>query len=449
MMKNRIGHQQAPGSSASEAPASTFGREDIVDADTRLVHKKLKRMREGKLSALETSPEMAALLLLPPEEDPHERYVDVLNNIVLLSALILSATLGVGLNPLDVASLPEEHRTIADAYNLLASVLVMVNICTCIWGAYILMQVLSVSKTDMTRVLAHSGPVVVLEFFTFISGWVILVLVCLAIYLKSSRHVAYITVGLNIAIWLAMSMWGTGTIQRAFPISGASWARTFCCELPSSNAKSKRMARYAFAMAEGHLGSDACGDLTEDDARKDAPAALAKVHTEGDGVVISTSTSATHPLDASSPQQPAQYQGLCCDAAAEASDAGTSRHDTSHLAALDGHHAQHHTQHEALDALRAFVHQALEQMASGARIELIARALLHQALTLQVLFETARRTENHHLLFTVLDLEHTDCGILRGERLALANALVINAHQARRQHSPRGQLSRAEEHSQT
>ncbi len=134
----------------------------MADADTRLVHKKLKRMREGTLSALETSPEMAALLLLPPEEDPHERYVDVLNNIVHLSAIILSATLGVGLNPLDVAWLPEEHRTIADAYNLLASVLVMINICTCIWGAYILMQVLSVSKTDMTLVLAHSGPVVVL-----------------------------------------------------------------------------------------------------------------------------------------------------------------------------------------------------------------------------------------------------------------------------------------------
>jgi hypothetical protein len=421
----------------------------VADADTRLVHKKLKRMREGTLSALETSPEMAALLLLPPEEDPHDRYVDVLNNIVLLSALILSATLGVGLNPLDVASLPEEHRTIADAYNLLASVLVMINICTCIWGAYILMQVLSVSKTDMTRVLAHSGPVVVLEFSTFISGWVIVVLVCLAIYLKSSRHVAYITVGLNIAIWLSMCIWGMGTIQRAFPIAGASWARTFCCELPSSNAKSKRMARYAFAMAEGHLGSDACGDLTEDDARENAPAALAKAHTEGDGVVISTSTSATHSLDASSPQQPAQYQGLCYHSAAEASDAVTSHHVSSHLAALDGHHTQHHTQHEALDSLRVFVHQALQQMASGPRIDLIARALLHQALTLQVLFETARQTENHHLLFTVLDLEHTDCGILRGERLALANALVINAHQVRRQHSPRGLPSRSEEQSQT
>jgi hypothetical protein len=374
--------------------------------------------------------------------------VDVLNNIVLLSALILSATLGVGLNPLDVASLPEEHRTIADAYNLVASVLVMINICTCIWGAYILMQVLSVSKTDMTRVLAHSGPVVVLEFSTFISGLLIVVLLCLAIYLKSSRHVAYITVGLNIAIWLAMSMWGTGTIQRAFPISGASWARTFCCELPSSNAKSKRMARYAFAMAEGHLGSDACGDLTEDDAREDAPAALAKAHTEGDGVVISTSTTATHPLDAS-PHQPAQYQGLYYNGAAEGSAAVTSRHFSSHLAALDGHHTQHHTQHEALDVLRAFVHQALEQMASGARIELIARALLHQALTLQVLFETARQTENHHLLFTVLDLEHTDCGILRGERLALANALVMNAHQVGRQHSQHDLLSRAQEQIRT
>ena len=208
-------------------------------------------------------------------------------------------------------------------------------------------------------------------------------------------------------------------------------------------------------MAEGHLGSDACGDLTEDDARELDPAALAKVHTEGDGVVISTSTTATHPLDAS-PHQPAQYQGLYYNAAAEASvqsDAVTSRHVSSHLAALDGHltqhHTKHHAQHEALDALRAFVHQALQQMASGPRIELIARALLHQALTLQVLFETARQTENHHLLFTVLDLEHTDCGILRGERLALANALVINARQVRRQHSPRDLLSRAEEQSGT
>lgn len=113
----------------------------MTDEDTRLICKKLKRVREGTMSAWATSPELAALLLLPPEEDPHGRYVEVLNNVVLLSALILSATLGVGLNPLDAASLPEEHRTLADVFNLLASVLVMINVCTCTWGAYFLMQV--------------------------------------------------------------------------------------------------------------------------------------------------------------------------------------------------------------------------------------------------------------------------------------------------------------------
>ena len=47
-------------------------------------------------------------------------------------------------------------------------------------------------------------------------------------------------------------------------------------------------------------------------------------------------------------------------------------------------------------------------MTSGPRIELIARALLHQALTLQFLFETARETENHHRIFAVLNLEPTN-----------------------------------------
>ena len=139
----------------------------MTGEDTEQLRSKLRAVRDAKLNAWTVSPELATLLCLPPDEGPHSRMLELLNQIVLISALILSATLGIGMDPKDVAQVPDGMKTIADVWNFLASFTVVLNMLTCVFGAYFAMELCSVSNTEMSRVLAHSSGIRS-EFFSHV-----------------------------------------------------------------------------------------------------------------------------------------------------------------------------------------------------------------------------------------------------------------------------------------
>ena len=60
----------------------------MSDDDTRRMLAKLRAIRDGTLNACTSSPELAALLCLPPDESPHSRMLDLLNQIILISGAI-------------------------------------------------------------------------------------------------------------------------------------------------------------------------------------------------------------------------------------------------------------------------------------------------------------------------------------------------------------------------
>jgi hypothetical protein len=150
----------------------------MTDGDTEKLRSKLRAVRDANLNAWTMCPELAALLCLPPDEGPHSRMLDLLNQIILISgtsggglararaalgryfavrgcvapgfhrlqpplppALMLSATLGFGMDPKDVAQTPDGMKACADAWNFLASFTVVLNMVTCVFGAYFAMQV--------------------------------------------------------------------------------------------------------------------------------------------------------------------------------------------------------------------------------------------------------------------------------------------------------------------
>ena len=249
----------------------------MTGEDTEQLRSKLRAVRDAKLNAWTVSPELATLLCLPPDEGPHSRMLELLNQIVLISALILSATLGIGMDPKDVAQVPDGMKTIADVWNFLASFTVVLNMLTCIFGAYFAMGLCSVSNTEMSRVLANSSGIRVLQWFTYCSLFLILALLSIGIYMKSTPKVAWITIGVDLGFFLCCNVWFMLTMQRMFPVSGSGWTRAVGMQLSSSNVLAKGVARFNLAMSEGHLGSEAFGHEGENHQGKNHDAAGGKL----------------------------------------------------------------------------------------------------------------------------------------------------------------------------
>ena len=249
----------------------------MTGEDTEQLRSKLRAVRDAKLNAWTVSPELATLLCLPPDEGPHSRMLELLNQIVLISALILSATLGIGMDPKDVAQVPDGMKTIADVWNFLASFTVVLNMLTCVFGAYFAMELCSVSNTEMSRVLANSSGIRVLQWFTYCSLFLILALLSIGIYMKSTPKVAWITIGVDLGFFLCCNVWFMLTMQRMFPVSGSGWTRAVGMQLSSSNVLAKGVARFNLAMSEGHLGSEAFGHEGENHPGKNHDAAGGKL----------------------------------------------------------------------------------------------------------------------------------------------------------------------------
>ena len=246
----------------------------MTDGDTEKLRSKLRAVRDANLNAWTMCPELAALLCLPPDEGPHSRMLDLLNQIILISgtsggglararaalgryfavrgcvapgfhrlqpplppALMLSATLGFGMDPKDVAQTPDGMKACADAWNFLASFTVVLNMVTCVFGAYFAMQLCSVSNTEMSRVLANSSGIRVLQWFTFFSLYLILALLCVGVYMKSTPEVAWITIGVDVGFFLCCQTWFMLTMQKMFPLSASGWTRAVGFQLHSSNVR--------------------------------------------------------------------------------------------------------------------------------------------------------------------------------------------------------------------
>jgi len=351
----------------------------MEDEDTEQLRSKLRAVRDAKLNAWTVSPELATLLCLPPDEGPHSRMLDLLNQIILISALILSATLGIGMDPKDVAQTPDGMKTLADVWNFLASFTVVLNMVTCVFGAYFAMQLCSVSNTEMSRVLANSSGIRVLQWFTFCSLYLILALLCIGICMKSTPKVAWITIGVDIGFFLSCQTWFMLTLQKMFPVSGSGWTRAVGHQLHSSNVLAKRVAQFALAMSEGHLGSEAFGS-------RDTP-----------GVSHS---------DAESKGDEAENVELS-DSVQDSVAGGKGKSE------------------EEAAALYQFLTDTLAKLpVSKERIHLLTSALLEEELSLALLQDVGGDPlMGKKLIFEALALEG-DVRLLRGERLAIAHALA-------------------------
>ena len=354
----------------------------MTDEDTEQLRSKLRAVRDAKLNAWTVSPELATLLCLPPDEGPHSRMLDLLNQIILISALILSATLGIGMDPKDVAQAPDGMKTLADVWNFLASFTVVLNMVTCVFGAYFAMQLCSVSNTEMSRILANSSGIRVLQWFTYCSLFLILALLCIGIYMKSTPKVAWITIGVDIGFFLCCQIWFFLTLQKMFPVSGSGWTRAVGFQLPSSNVLAKHVAQFALTMSEGDLGSEAFGNRATPGVSAEG---VSDVESKGDKT---------------------ENVGLG-DSVQDSGAGGKGKSE------------------EDASALYQFLTDTLQKLsASKQRIHLLTSALLEEELSLAVLQEASREPmEGRKLVFEALKLDG-DVRLLMGERLAIASALA-------------------------
>ena len=371
--------------------------------DMNLLRRHTRDIRNGTTSAFQGSPTCSALLCLPPEENPHDRFVAFLSNYVLLTGLILSATIGVALNPIKVESLPEEQQNLANAYNLMAAVLVFMNLVQCTVLTWFLNMTLGMSSHEIIRVLTHSRGFVVFEWISNLNMYVILALMLTATHLNSPPIIAWIITGTvsGLSIFCFVSV---GTLfQKMFPVGGTAWLSCFGLSSTKNKIVAKRIGNFMLGIAEAHLGRDT---VELDELIPTLPHTQHRVQpgetnpAPGPPVITNSALQNSARLEGSEGRHPT-YTPI---GAAIAGKAAAEREGEPHKE--DAESMQVDVEEEE-GALRDFIAHALKgRMVSADRINLLVAALLEEDLTLDVLREAAAEGGQHLVSAYILYVIH-------------------------------------------
>ena len=247
--------------------------------DAAVLRRETQLLRAPPNTVVKGSPTMRGLLAVPPAEAVDRLFL-LVASYQLVSALILSGGLGIAFNPIKTETLPEEKRTLADVFNVLAAALVaisMLHTCTLTWA---IAGLLGLTRETVHDAVAHGARwFVIQEAQTALEMMMVLTLIILAQWIHSGTHVARIVTaivaGLALLFTTAFLHW---TVQ-AFPVNQMPWlgpptsmgmppGALFGTGSKRAKARRDRVAAVLVDNAERHLGAEACLPAEPDDAEE-------------------------------------------------------------------------------------------------------------------------------------------------------------------------------------
>jgi len=128
----------------------------------------------------------ATTMLCAPSSEVYERLTSMLTNISVVAGLVLSSISGVALSPLAVESFPPEKQVLAEAYNVMAALAVVIQLCVVLYSTFTLYIVVSAAHNPpaVYRALLHMKRWIgFFEYMTFIPPYLAIGLVCVAAHL--------------------------------------------------------------------------------------------------------------------------------------------------------------------------------------------------------------------------------------------------------------------------
>ena len=204
----------------SEAAAAAAEAEEAAAV---ILRRELRLLRSPPSDVLRGSPQMRALLAVPPDEAP-DRLFNLIAGYQLISALVLSGSLGFAFEPMNVGELPADRQTLGDIFNVLATILVVITVTHCCTLAWALAGVCSLTPATVHGAIARGTRLFVLqELVTGLALAIVIGMAVLSHWIHSSRHLAMMVTGICAGIFVLMiTAWGEWSVQ-SMPVITIPW----------------------------------------------------------------------------------------------------------------------------------------------------------------------------------------------------------------------------------
>ena len=251
----------------------TVGTEEkhhtAFDVDADKLEKNLAEMREPRMYL--HNPIFKQLLRVPPEHVV-ERVTSTFSNLNLTASLMLTGITVIALVPIDVASVSDDRRNMANIFNILATVLMNLSVLNVMITTYILMLLSSEMPSTIYSFLCKADSLTLINFFcTFVQTTLYIALGVIGLWIRSDEWAA-ITITICSGLLAIGAQMQYGRMESIlFPLAhsgfgvlglGIFWTK-------SVKQQAKAMGNLFAAEALGHLAQQDGGaqaDCLQDEA---------------------------------------------------------------------------------------------------------------------------------------------------------------------------------------
>ena len=166
-------------------------------------------------------------MLCAPSSEVYERLTSMLTNISVVAGLVLSSIAGAALSPLTVENFPPEKQVLAEAYNVMAAVAVLVQLCVVLYSTFTLYIVIGAAHNPpaVYRVLLHMVRWIgFFEYMTFVPPYLAMGLVCVAAHLYCKWLVSrWIVTAASVALGAGFQTAFCYVMSHALPYNSWAW----------------------------------------------------------------------------------------------------------------------------------------------------------------------------------------------------------------------------------
>ena len=256
------GRRQTPPTLSKAPTLSAKDKEGLQRSINRLRNAHKTKDPIGFLTS-----EGTQLLAASPSEI-YDRLVSFISNVALVAGLVLSATAGVALEPLDPEEFSDEKRMLAETYNVLAALTVVIQLMVVLFSTYTLYVITASvhSPTAAYRATLHMTRWIgFLEFGSYLPAMGTLGLIVLAAQLRSGEIASWVVLIASISVWVVFQFSFDVMISHATPFSGWRWSFATALGIPWLSGRAQNDARVQGEMLVEQAKEGVLGGLDEDD----------------------------------------------------------------------------------------------------------------------------------------------------------------------------------------
>ena len=221
--------------------------------DETILDQKLNELREPRFRL--HNPIFKQLLRMPADQVV-DRTTSAFSSLNLIAALMLTGITVIALAPLDVDAVADNKRDLANAFNIIAVVLMNVSVLNVMCTTYILMSLSAERPSTIYCFLTKAeGPTLVFFLATWISGVLYLALGVLGLWIRSDEWAA-IAITIFSGCFLLVSQLHYSKMESVlFPLGHSGWGALALGLFWSERVRQRAKATGEVCAAEalGHL----------------------------------------------------------------------------------------------------------------------------------------------------------------------------------------------------